>query len=101
MPLKKSRSVHRDCGEKVDWGAIRHSGPPEAPQRSSRNESAATLALEAFRPSFFQKLFKKDEAEVALLESKVLYAAKQDEDEYQRAYESYLEKHQEWSDQVA
>jgi len=55
------KSIHRECGEKLNWQIISSSNPPEPPERQLKNEIEAQKALDSYVPSFFDKLFRRVE----------------------------------------
>jgi hypothetical protein len=61
-------SMHKDCGPIWDWRMVASRQPPTPPQPTHAREQEAALHLQAYRPSFFEKLFggeKKRRAELS------------------------------------
>lgn len=75
-------SIHKECDDYIDWQNINSSPPPFMHYDKGPNEKEAHLLLDQFKPSFFQKLFKKEENEQEKLRRKIEEARLQDQQEY-------------------
>ena len=75
-------SLHKECSEHIDWKDIASSKEPEKPVNFKNHEKEATLELEKYYPSFFDKLFKRQEAQKQKLKIKIEQAIVKDEEEY-------------------
>ncbi|HEY8966768.1 MAG TPA: hypothetical protein VIM58_10005 [Candidatus Methylacidiphilales bacterium] len=94
--IEKLVSVHKSCGEPISWTDILNTPPPAAPSRHSGHEARALEDLEAYSPSFAEKLFKKAEDKRHALEEAVETAKMWDEAEYEDRYRQHTAKQQAW-----
>ncbi len=90
-------SLHKECSDTWNWLTIYNSGPPTAPVRSGARANAAELALQNYRPSFFQKLFGGDKKIVASLTEAIPQARTLDETEYLDSYRNYEQLFGDWA----
>ncbi len=90
-------SIHRTCGESVDWPQVMEWPQPEAPVFDPRRERIAVMRLEGFRPGFFTRLLGMEARMRARLTQAVQIARNEDEASYKKAYNAYVRKWEEWS----
>lgn len=72
------QSIHKDCGDSVDWLKISISQEPAKPLIISDNERQAIARLNSFAPSFIDKLFGKVTSKRQKLEKEVSIAKVKD-----------------------
>ncbi|WP_368159376.1 hypothetical protein [Aeromonas sp. R5-3] len=72
------QSIHKDCGDSVDWLKISTSQEPAKPLIISDNERQAIARLNSFAPSFIDKLFGKATSKRQKLEKEVSIAKVKD-----------------------
>lgn len=72
------QSIHKDCGDSVDWLKISTSQEPAKPLIISDNEHQAIARLNSFAPSFIDKLFGKVTSKRQKLEKEVSIAKVKD-----------------------
>ncbi|UNU88400.1 hypothetical protein [Aeromonas dhakensis] len=72
------QSIHKDCGDSVDWLKISTSQEPAKPLIISENERQAIARLNSFAPSFIDKLFGKVTSKRQKLEKEVSIAKVKD-----------------------
>jgi len=94
------KSVHKDCGETIDWVANGRLPEPKAPNRKDKAQKAAREKVAQYRPSFFDRLFKRESKRRAALNEAFTAAIERDETEYQSARAKYDEEHSDWSQLV-
>jgi len=75
-------SVHKECSEPADWETLAHQAPPFVKEQSGPYEQAARQKLEAYKPGFFEKLFRRDDNKRKQLEEEVTRAKTLDADIY-------------------
>jgi hypothetical protein len=90
------KSIHKDCGELLNWQEIKSSEPPEEPQPQQSNETRAREAFDNYVPSFFDKLFHRTEKKKAVLFNEMEKAKEADRSEYSKSHDEYLKNYQEW-----
>lgn len=82
-------NIHKNCTDKIDWESIRYLRPPEKPARSYHYEHQATLALNNYKPGFFEKLFGTDAKRRYQLQNEVCIAKQRDQDTYNHFLKTY------------
>lgn len=76
------KSIHKECDDPVDWTEILNSQPPYQPGEPGLKEKKALEEYNAYKPGFFEKLFKKDEQKQKKLSEQIEKAKKKDEQDY-------------------
>ena len=76
------QSIHKECDEDVDWSSIRNSQPPFQQGEAGPKEIEARRNYENYKPSFFQRLFKKEEKKYSQLSEQIQQAKTEDEQAY-------------------
>lgn len=80
------KSIHTVCEEEFDWKKVNSEKEPFKKGSIGPNEKEAQKAIDNYKPSFFDKLTKKDDDEEAKLKE-ALDVAKQNDDELYQSYE--------------
>ena len=88
------QSLHKECSPRIDWVKVANSPKPVKPSCSSERASLARSKLENYTPSFFDKLFRKEEKTRQKLEKDLSLAQQADQ-------KSEEEKFKEWEAEVA
>jgi len=78
-------SVHRDCGEPIDWRAVAASPEPDVPLMSDQHTRSALEALSGYAPGFLARLFGRHKKRVADMELDVEVARQMDRDAFERS----------------
>ena len=91
--------VHRTCGDVWDWHAVLNAPAPVAPVPTRDAERAAAHRLDQYRPTFFERLFRKTKKHRAELEARVAKARKNDENVNAGAHRKYLADIRGWEEQ--
>jgi tetratricopeptide (TPR) repeat protein len=89
-------SVHKECGDYVDWQAMALAQPPSKPCLFRKSEKQAQEALDNFRPGIFVRALGRVEKKKTSLVSALEEAKKIDENNYRQALKSYEEEHNDW-----
>ena len=89
-------SVHKDCGEELQWEKIKEDNPPTKPTRSSNHENKAQSTLDNYSPGLTDKLFRRVESKKAELEKAIEDARTRDGQEYQDAVKEYEQMYADW-----
>jgi hypothetical protein len=98
--LRAVVSLHKHERRIWDWAGIKGSPEPARPKRSSAREAAAQRALDAFAPTFLQRI-SGGEARLRLpLDEALQNAQMEDAREYEQAAEAYREAHVRWTAEV-
>ena len=88
------QSLHKECSPRIDWEKVANSPKPVEPDHSMEEETRARSRMEKYTPTFFDKLFRKEESKRQTLENDLSSA--QDVDK-----KSHDEKIKEWETDVA
>jgi len=90
-------SMHKECGEEINWVEMRSTPEPIKPQKSDLLEKAALEACEHYNPNFWSRMLKLESRQRAALVSKVEAAKIMDSDRYLGELEEWEAKHSEWA----
>lgn len=82
--IEMIKSIHKECDKKIDWIKVESTKPPYKPEKGEKglNELNAITKLEAYKPSFIDKLFRRTEKRIEGLNFCIEAAKKEDEKEY-------------------
>ena len=89
-------SVHRECGEAMDWESLSRASEPPAPTRTSTLEREAQDALFSYAPGFFDRLFGRAESRRDELRSRLLKAKQYEEAAHKKAMDDWSSEHRSW-----
>ncbi|MCL4263370.1 MAG: hypothetical protein KJ069_09150 [Anaerolineae bacterium] len=89
-------SVHKECGEPIDWETISKSSPPTKPDESKTYEESAQAKLDGYKPSIFDKVLKRTEIQREKLSKAVEEAREKDKQQYQKALQDYEKNYADW-----
>lgn len=95
------QSVHRDCGEAVNWHELGKLPEPTAPKEQQEHEQVASRALAQYKPGWFDKLLRRVEAQQAALTATLQKAKNVDRAAYDEATRKYNEDVAEWREDRA
>jgi hypothetical protein len=95
------QSTHKECSPTIDWNEIVSSKHPVEPQKNNHNEVEARKLLDAYKPGFIDRLFKREEKKRTLLSQKVDNALNTDEDHYKSRISKWEKETEEWKESVA
>ena len=88
-------SVHKSCSKRIDWELVKEDSEPIGPEKSDKNEADARFKRNAFKPSFFDKIFGSQN-KIAALDKAIEAAIKQDQVDFDAAIKEYEDNHKEW-----
>jgi hypothetical protein len=89
-------SVHKECSDPWNWGAIKSAAPPTRPEKAHTHEELAQSALDGFKPGALDKLLKRVDSKHNKLVRAVEEAKETDEREYQEALQAYEQEYADW-----
>jgi len=89
-------SVHKECGSEWDWHAIQTAPCPSVPAREDVYEQGARRALERYRPSIWDRLFRKTQAKRESLQKAVEESRLRDKRDYHQALKDYQGSKADW-----
>jgi hypothetical protein len=91
-------SVHKDCGDSVDWHKIASTQAPVKPEYQNTLESAAEEKWRTYTPGFFDKLFKWTEKKKQKLFDRIAKSKQEDEEHFQLATHKFEREFKEWGE---
>jgi len=94
--IKTLLSVHQECGEQLNWSFIRKEPKPTEPVNHNKNQVKAEITYKAFKPTFFDKIFKNDKKKLQVLLSNIELAKKADYDYHQIKLMEYNTDLKDW-----
>ena len=89
-------SVHKEAMDRIEWKDMLEHPAPAAPVRSASNEELAVRNRVNYTPSFFDKLFKSQEKQMAKLDKKIIIAREKDEKIFLGLRKKYDEMYADW-----
>jgi len=92
------RSIHKDCGPIWNWHTVYSSSAPAVPTKSHNRTKAAQLALNMFRPTFWDKVFRRVETKRNELTLALEQAEKADANEYLEAVSNHEKEMADWEE---
>jgi hypothetical protein len=98
--LDRLTTMHKEPVETPDWMLLAKEPPPVEPTKSKAQQSYAEEKLRSFKPSFFDRIFKRAEKSHAKLITAIDHAKKKDEDEYQTKLRRYRSKLSDWEERT-
>lgn len=98
--IERIQTLHRECKSSYNWEQMKKEKPPRKPVYSNQKEKEASVALETFKPSFFDKLFKRERKKIKQLQDNLATAKLADEECYNQLLTQYTEKEKEHNERV-
>jgi hypothetical protein len=89
-------SVHKDCGESIDWHSFIEREEPRRPEPSASNEEQAVRKEQSYRPGPFARWFKMEGRQRAKLLKNIETAKEKDARENLAAHEQWASEHAGW-----
>lgn len=91
-------SIHKDCGNPMDWQLIQSSVPPLEPSKNNALEMSARSNLVNFKPGVMDKLLNRVESKRAQLNNAIIDAKQNDEELYQVALNEFNQQLADWKE---
>lgn len=88
--------IHKEYSESIEWHHIAAIPEPCPPQRQSTHEVRAQKALDDYMPSFWHRLFKREQSVRDRLEKNVQSGRLADDVQHQEALRKFDADRQEW-----
>ena len=82
--IEMLKSVHTECSKPIDWHKEASAPPPFEPGSMGPNEWSAVSRLKEYRPSFFDRLLKKEEQKRQELQQAVEEGKKKDQEDLEQ-----------------
>jgi len=89
-------SLHKSCSEKINWNSFLNEPEPEKPRKTKKREGQAAVALQLYKPSFFDRLLGLEAKKRAKLKSELERALQADLSEFNRDAAKYNEDLEDW-----
>ncbi|MBY8045365.1 hypothetical protein KW482_01290 [Vibrio fluvialis] len=94
------QSMHKECGDEINWHQISVSNEPTKPTCSNMLENEATRQKEAYKPSFIDKLFKRVDSKLSALNLAIESAKQKDSNNYEASLQTWNQECEDWADSV-
>jgi hypothetical protein len=98
--LARLTSIHRECGERVDWRKLKNAPSPAQPQHSRQGEQAAQHALSSYQPSWLDRLIGRVERKQRDLTEAVERAKREDTALHEQVLANFRVATTEWQETV-
>lgn len=92
-------SVHKECGEEIDWESFINRAEPAQPQQNDNAESAARNREQTYKPGFFARLFKLESKQRKKLLDSIETAKQADKDRFSQDTQDWQYEHRGWQDE--
>lgn len=92
-------SVHKECGEDIDWESFINRAEPAQPQRNDSAEAAAKGLQQSYKPGFFARLFKLENKQRQKLLDSIDIAKRKDSDLFSQETQDWESEHRNWKDE--
>ena len=89
-------SVHKDCGEEIDWSEFANQPPPIKPAALNTHENKARAKQSGYRPGFIARTLKLEARQRRKLELAIQAAAAKDTQELAQDLSEWEAQHQDW-----
>lgn len=89
-------SVHKDCGEEIDWSEFANQPPPIKPAALNTHENKARAKQSGYRPGFIARTLKLEARQRRKLELAIQAAAAKDTQELAQELSEWEAQHQDW-----
>lgn len=80
--LELVKSIHKECDDYIDWRGIINCPAPFQTGEIGPKEREAQYKLDHYKPTFFERLFRKDQKRIAKLSTELEHAKIEDESDY-------------------
>lgn len=91
-------SIHKECGNPLDWKSIQSSDPPLEPSKNNSLEIVARSNLENFKPGVLDKILNRVESKTDQLKKEVIGAKQNDEELYQLELKEFNQQLADWKE---
>ncbi|WP_130907293.1 hypothetical protein [Pseudomonas sp. Sample_16] len=92
-------SVHKDCGDVINWKSLLNSVEPREPSLDVTAEAAASDALATYAPNFLARLLRLEARQRRALSRKVEEGKAEDLRRFQTAHSDWRQAHANWADE--
>lgn len=93
-------ALHSECSPAKDWHAQAHKPTPPRPTQTAARQTRAKRALDTYRPSFFTRLFGREQKQRAGLEEALRTAVLADQAEFEQRTAEYAQLVADHEDEV-
>lgn len=98
--LDRLTTMHKESVETPDWVSLAEESPPVEPVKGNAHQHEADVKMRSFKPSFFDRIFKRTEKCYAKLAADISGAQQKDEEEYQAQLKRYRSQLSEWEERT-
>lgn len=94
------QSVHKECGEPVNWDSLADKSEPEKPKRQQKRVEKARIIEKSYKPGFIDKIFKREDKKRKKFKNLVVKAIKEDEANFEQNIEKFEKEYKAWNETV-
>ncbi|EEW10058.1 hypothetical protein [Vibrio mimicus] len=94
------QSMHKECGDEIDWHSVLVSKEPAKPPFFNRLEIHAVNQKEKYKPSFIDRLFKRVESKIKSFDREIESAKKQDQVDFEKSLKKWQQDCKEWVESI-
>mgnify|MGYP003601152392 CR=1 FL=1 len=94
-------SVHKECGDEIDWSSFINRAEPVQPQLADNFEVEAKQIELAYRPNFFARVFKQESKQRQRLVDAVEIARRKDKDHFVQLSRDWHSEHRDWQEEYS
>lgn len=89
-------SVHKDCGERIDWSEFANQPPPLKPVAVNTHENQARAKQSGYKPGFIARTLKLEARQRRKLESAIQAAVAKDAQQFAQELSEWESEYQDW-----
>jgi hypothetical protein len=94
------QSVHKECGERINWKEISASPEPDKPENTKKHESAAIFAANSYKPGLIDRILKRENKIRQKLKNDTVTAIEKDTLEYNTRLSDWEKQVVDWKESV-
>jgi len=94
------QSIHKECSARIDWEKISKSVEPKTPINLKSNEESARLKADNYKPSFIDKILKREEKKRTSHSKNIINAIEEDKAEYSKVINNWENEVTDWRESV-
>lgn len=89
-------SVHKDCGERIDWSEFANQPPPIKPEALNTHENQARAKQSSYKPGFFARTLKLEARQRKKIELAIQAAVAKDTQQLAQELNEWEAQYQDW-----
>ena len=94
------QSIHKECSDPINWEFIAKSQEPKRPSDSKGNEKSARSKADNYKPSFLDKLLKREEKKRTLHSDNIASSINEDKTKHKKNINNWEKELADWKESV-